>query len=131
MNPNSQNQMWSKWTFTVTQSKPTQVPFEVAKANLAKFGRRKFGSASQMHITQEGLHWTVEVRTEGHPVHDPEFVSHMEQDWRAFLWLGFGLQSDITCSVKLEAGSRQDGTPADQLIILPPISFDLEALYDR
>jgi hypothetical protein len=124
MNPNSTNQIWSKWTFTVHPQK--LVDFATVKQNCARFGRQAFGSVSQMRITQNLQDWVIEIRTEGVPVHEPAFVTYMYENWCKFFYNGFGVLSTVACSSKLEAGSRQDGTPADQLIIVPPIHFNEE-----
>jgi hypothetical protein len=122
MNPNSTHQLWSQWTFTVdTRRTPT---LALVRENCARFGRKTFGSASQMRITQVGATWRIEVRTEGVPVHDPAFVATMHAQWARFLVAGFGPDARIAADARLLAGSRQDGRPADQLIIVPPIPFD-------
>lgn len=121
MNPNSQNQRWSRWTFTVEPARRGLWPMADVTANCARFGRKAFGSASQMRITQIGSTWTIDVRTEGHPVHDVVFVESMTRNWRRFFESGFGVGTMVRCETKLEAGDRQDGTPAEQLIILPPL----------
>lgn len=77
-----------------------------------------------MRITQRGRDWTIEVRTERHPVHDARFVDWMTEQWTRFFVNGFGVGTKVTCSTKLEAGSRQDGTPADQLVMIPPVCLD-------
>jgi hypothetical protein len=69
--------------------------------------------------------WVIKVRSEGHPVHDPQYVRHIGGAWSRFLRNAFGQNSEIDFSVKLEAGNRQDGTPAEQLIILPTIGVDV------
>ncbi len=68
-------------------------------------------------------HWIIKVRSERHPVHDPRFVEIMKARWEQFLTLGFGVGTVVTLKTKLEAGSRDDGTPADQLIIMPPFTI--------
>ncbi len=122
MNPNSAHQMWSKWTFTVrTDRAPTVAQ---VRDNCARFGRKAFGSATQMRISHTGSEWRIEARTEGAPVHAPDFVTFMYMSWRRFLRHGFGHVSTVTCDSTLEAGSRQDGTPADQLVILPVLVIE-------
>ena len=131
MNPNSGNQRWSRWTFTITPG-PTKKPnFATLKENAARFGRKAFGSASQMRVEL----WSsgqvlIIVRTEGHPVHDPAFVNYMVENWQKWAIGGWGPGTTLECVTKLEAGSRQDGTPADQLIIAPPVALETK-LYDK
>src|SRR5688572_7131329 len=121
MNPNSRHQVWSLWTWTVMPGARRAIPFAQVRENLKKFGRREFGSVSQMNVKyQASGHWIVKVRSEGHPVHDPRLVEIMKGRWLAFFTLGFGVGTTVELETKLEAGSRDDGTPAEQLVILPP-----------
>ena len=129
MNPNSQHQQWSLWTFTVTPGDPRKNPSRKEMAyNCAKFGRQMFGSTGQMKVEQskdgEGKFWTVWVRTEGHPVHDPQFRERMIEAWAKFFRSGFGAGTHTHCQTKHEAGDQQDGKPPDQLLILPPLRVD-------
>lgn len=124
MNPNSANQRWSRWTFTVTPGRTLNRSFAVLKENCARFGRKAFGGASEMRITQTGADVTIEVRTEGHPQHEAPYVEWMRQQWERFLINGFGAGTTVALKTKLEAGSREDGRPADQLIILPSLSVN-------
>jgi len=121
MNPNSGNQIWSKWEFTVTPERK-HLPFRLVRDNCARFARKAFGSSSEMRLTHS-TSWHIEIRTEGSPVHDPHFEAYMSANWRQFLSNGFGEKSHITIITKLEAGSRQDGSPSEQLIIVPPIEI--------
>lgn len=135
MNPNSTHQMWSRWTATVTTD-PALVPpsFEQVKENCARFYRKAFGSATELNITGSdvpGGTWIIDCRTEGHPAHDPTYVAYMTSELRRFLVVGFA-HAQVAFDVKLEAGSRQDGTPADQLIFgPPPIVLAAALLGDR
>lgn len=124
MNPNSAHQIWSKWTFHVTPGRKIRTTRAELEANCGRFGRKAFGSASQMRITTKKGVLIVDVRTEGHPVHEPPYVEWMRQQWARFFLNGFGAGTTVTLDTKLEAGSRQDGTPADQLIILPSIAVN-------
>lgn len=127
MNPNSAHQTWSKWTFTVKPQQAHRIltPEDKASAhaNIARFGRKKFGSASQMRLTFKPIVLVVEVRTEGHPVHDPQYQEWMLKEWRAFFAVGFGMETTVALEAHMEAGSKQDGTPSDQLVILPTLSL--------
>ena len=105
----------------VTPGRVMQRNFAEIKTNCARFGRKAFGSASEMRVTQ-GKVLTVEVRTEGHPVHDIAYVTWMTEQWKKFFVSGFGVGTTVKCTTKLEAGDRQDGRPAEQLIILPPFA---------
>ena len=126
MNPNSRNQLWSFWEYRVYPDGTRRPPFALVKVNCARFGRLLFGSASEMRITEATdeygrLYWEVAVRTEGHPVHDPAYTEWAHAQWTTFFRSGFGPTCEVRCHARLEAGDRQDGTPADQLIIMPAL----------
>lgn len=125
MNLNSAHQRWSLWEYQVFPDtrRPT---YELVKATAARFGRLVFGSASRMRIrcatdAYGRLFWEVAVLSEGHPVHDPAYVTWMHAQWRRFFALGFG-PGEVRAHARLEAGDREDGTPPDQLILLPPLA---------
>jgi hypothetical protein len=139
MDPNSQHQMWSLWTWTVIPERRqpvkqysfsgpygemVKVPLtiEIIKTNVAKFANKCFGNTGQMNVSQysDGK-VEIKVRVEGHPVHDPAYVQHVRDSWKRFLLNGFGQRTTIEFSAKLEAGNAQDGKPAEQLIILPAL----------
>ena len=105
----------------------------MVRQNAAHFGRLLFGSASEMRLVcatddHRRLYWEISVRTEGHPVHEPKWVEWVHTQWRRFLVNGFGVSAEIQCHARLEAGDRQDGTPADQLIILPSLTLPTEGV---
>lgn len=128
MNPNSQHQIWSKWQFGVVPGRKLRRSIEEIKVNCQRFGRKAFGSAAAMRITIPTIDGVrcllVEVLAEGHPVHDPKYVEWMGDQWRTFFTKGFGNGTVMRLETKIEAGSRQDGTPSDQLIILPSIAIE-------
>lgn len=122
-NPNSGNQVWSKWTFTVVPSLSQHLlRFKAVKENAARFGRKLFGSATEMRVQQlfNGT-WQIDVRTEGSPAHDPVFTEYITSCWTSFLIKSFGSGAAIEITSKFEAGSKQDGSPAEQLILVPSI----------
>lgn len=122
MNPNSRNQRWSKWVFDVFPG-DRRPAFAVINLNAARFARRVFGSAGAQRVTElyrNGRYViTIEARVEGHPVHDPAYVEWMTAQWARWAQKGFGPTAVVVLVLaKLDAGDRQDGTPADQLIML-------------
>lgn len=123
MQPNSQNQMWSKWVWFVQPERIVPRSLQEVKANCARFGRKAFGSASNMRVRKNSRGYLIELLTEGHPVHDPQFVKYMRDNWTSFFMSGFGLSTKVKMSAKLMAGSRQDGTPSDQLLIIPALTI--------
>lgn len=122
MDPNSANQRWSKWTITVSTTRQIHRDDPTVRSNVARFMSKAFGSASQMRITKQsnGL-WVFQIRSEGHPVHDPTYVSFLASNFQKFFIAGFGVGTKVSVTAKLEAGSAQNGRPADQLVILPSI----------
>jgi hypothetical protein len=129
MNPNSQHQRWSFWEYRVYPDSTKRPTYELVKKNAARFGRLLFGSASQMRLTCATddvgrLYWEIAVLTEGHPVHEPGYVSWVHHQWAKFCRQGFGQTCEIRSHARLEAGDREDGRPADQLIMLPPLSAE-------
>lgn len=138
MDPNSKNQRWSKWVFLIHPGGTKRPSFCDVKSNAARFARLRFGMTTAMEVKKEYNVaaskdvWRISVRSEGHPVHDPDFVKFMTEQWQRFGELGFGPGTRTEClEAKLEAGDRQDGTPRDQLIImdasfLPNVREELE-----
>lgn len=122
INPNSANQWWSKWTIIVSPARSIMRDDPTVRVNVARFLRKAFGSASQARVTKmkSGL-WFIEVRTEGHPAHDPAYVAHMSSAFTKFFIMGFGVGTKVKTTARLEAGSAQDGTPASQLLVLPSV----------
>lgn len=124
MNPNSAHQRWSLWQYRVYPDATKRPLSSDVTANCARFGRLLFGSASEMRIVggtdaDARRYWEITVRAEGHSVHDPSYVEWMHAAWQRFLLQGFGPTAEVRAHARLEAGSREDGTPPDQLIILP------------
>ena len=126
MDPNTRNQRWSLWEYRVYPTGTKRPDYATVMNNCARFGRLIFGSVSRMrlrHATDEygKLYWEITVMSEGHPVHDPKYAEWMHNQWIRFLKNGFGTLCEIRTHARLEAGDRQDGRPADQLIMLPPL----------
>jgi len=122
---NSQNQRWSRWDYRAyPATRATDAATLTAAA--ARFGRVLFGSASVMRVRgslEDGQWcWAVSVLTEGGPVHDPRYANWVHRQWVEFFQHGFGPTCQVRAQARLVAGSRQDGTPAEQGIILPPLA---------
>ena len=100
--------------------------FAQVRDNCARFGRARFGSASQMRVVERARNWLVEVRTEGHPAHDPGARAAMLAAWERFFVAGFGSGAKVVAEVKIEAGDQQDGRPSAQVIIMPPPDLRIE-----
>lgn len=125
MDPNSQHQRWSKWWFVVHPGGSKWPTFPMVREAAATYARLHFGMTTAMEVREEfNFHtnkteWHIKVRSEGHPVHDPDFVEAMTRLWERWVERGFGPGSRLEVrEAKLEAGDRQDGSPRDQLIIM-------------
>lgn len=121
MNPNSQNQRWSKWVWFVVPGIIKSRPFREVVDNISRFGRKGFGSSSQMRVRQTGRGYIIELLTEGAPVHDPTYRKYMDECWKKFFTNGFGQGTTVKMSAKLMAGSPQNGQPSEQMLIIPPL----------
>lgn len=102
-----------------------QRSFAEVRENAARFARKCFGSASRMKIEQNSRGYLVQVLSEGHPIHDPDYVNYIRELFERFFTNGFGVGTQVKMNAKLMAGSRQDGTPSEQLLILPPVSMSV------
>ena len=130
MNPNSANQRWSFWEYRIYPERTRRPDYQTVKGNSARFGRLMFGRASEMRVvhatdTYGRPYWEVAVRSEGHPVHDPTYVLWMHNEWQRFFQQVFGQTCEVQPHARLEAGDRQDGTPPDQLIMLPRLHKEM------
>jgi hypothetical protein len=123
-NPNSGHQRWSKWTFDVRiPGAPPSLAY--VRDNARRFFVQLFrSSAGQVRVTQFGRRWVLELRIEGVDAHDPELVAQVRrQVTRDFVAKGFRNACLARMDVGILAGSREDGSPPDQLIVLPPLSL--------
>jgi hypothetical protein len=133
-NPNSKHQLWSRWTFGV-QADPSKLPaMQECAENFRRWAKAGFqSSAGRGRVDQpDVLTYVFQVEIEGPPATDPEFREHVKRQFIAhFMFPGFGFSSSLVqFDVKILAGSRDDGTPADQLVVMPPLSDLLKGLHD-
>lgn len=92
------------------------------KTNSARFLTKLLGTTTgQMGVEVERGTLIIRVRAEGPPVHDSEYVKYIREQSTAFFVSGFGPSTQVDVQAKLEAGSREDGRPSDQLLIMPSI----------
>ena len=121
-NPNGQNQLWSKWTFTVWEAgkRPARADVEL---NVARWLRKGFGSVSAARVSKTVLGWRFECLTEGRPAHDPEYVAAVRSGFKDFVEKGWGVLASCKVNVKIMAGSKQDGKPAEQMVVMPHIDL--------
>lgn len=119
IDPNSQHQMWSRWIFTVREA-GRHAPFEDVKSNAARWARLGFGSVGRIRVVENLQGFVITVEVEGPPAHDPQYVEKVKLEFQQnFVNKGWGNFATGTVKVKILAGDKQDGRPADQLIVLP------------
>lgn len=116
MNPNSQNQLWSKWTFTVV-GRPVAI-LDLRTASLAWL-RKVFGSHGRARVRMTGSKVIIEAQIEGAPAQDPEFVKSVRQRFSRFVFDGFGRTAMCNVKVKILSGDAQDGRPRNHLVVMP------------
>lgn len=121
MDPNSANQIWSAWIFTVQEAGRT-APRADVEANAARWLRRGFGSVGECRVSRTAKGWKIEARVEGVSAHDPGYVASVRRQFQArFVAQGWGPLASSTVRVRVLAGDRQDGKPRAQLVMLPTI----------
>ncbi len=125
MDPNSQNQLWSHWTFTAIGGRAA--PYEDVVHNVAEWLKMGFGSVARARVQQQicqekpfqGLmQFVVEAQVEGAAAHDPDYEDSVRKQWRAFCQQGFGSMVLAETEVKILAGDVQDGKPPAQLLVV-------------
>lgn len=134
MQPNSAHQLWSRWTFGV-EADPRKLPsFHECVDNFRAWVKIGFqSSAGRARLIQPSpTAYVFQVEIEGPPATDPEFREHVKRQFIAhFMFAGFGFSASLVqFDVKILAGSRDDGTPADQMVVMPPLSDLLKGLHD-
>lgn len=122
MDPNSLNQLWSKWTFDVREM-GRRVPRADVELNAARWMRQGFGSVAAMRLVRRPRGWRIEVIVEGKPAHDPRYVAHVEREFCGrFVAGGWGPLAALgAVKARVIAGSKQDGTPREQWVGIPTI----------
>lgn len=118
LDPNSDHQMWSRWTFSIAE-RGRHVPRTDVEFNVANWLWKGFGSvgAAKVDATERG--WRIECHIEGPPAHDPEYVNSVRHEFNRFVFSGWGLGAMGTVEAKVLAGDQQDGVPRQQLIVMP------------
>lgn len=119
LDPNSDHQVWSRWTFKV---RGRRAPFAEVELNALRWLRLMFGSVGQGRV-EESANGLIEIvaEVEGVPAHDPGYVAHVRRKFRAFVVAGWGVAAVDSVSVKVLAGDVQDGRPRSQLVVMPSI----------
>lgn len=121
MDVNSKNQMWSRWIFGI-EADPSKTPFmKDCIENSRRFFAKLFGRAGRARCEIQGTYYVFTVEVEGVAAHDPDVQKAVTlQFMKDFMHKGFGHSAHLkTIVVSVLAGDRQDGTPPDQMIVLP------------
>lgn len=126
VDPNSQNQLWSRWIFHfMTDAWRAQSPDTIAD-NARRFFRQLFRSSlgqvrCDLRRKASGDRYQITVEIEGPPAHDPACQDAARRQFvRDFLKPGFGPSARCTgLEVSILAGDRQDGQPRIQLLVMP------------
>jgi hypothetical protein len=128
MNPNSTHQLWSKWIVTIRPTGPGVPQFEYVTTNTARFMRKAFGSAASCRVRQIARAWVVEVLADAqyHPL-DADSFDALSRHFTQFFRNGFGESADVRVKARLMAGSRIDGRPPDQLLMMPSLGDVMRA----
>ncbi len=129
MNPNSQHQLWSRWTFGVLAN-PTKLPtLRECRSNFSRWCSLGFASTvGRVRCTctasAAGTVYLFVVEIEGPPAHDPGYRDAVRRQFAGrFMRTGFGSGAHLCrFEVSVLAGDRQDGSPPDQLLVLPTLA---------
>lgn len=126
LNPNSQHQMWSRWIFAVEPEAGRHPPrVSVLIDNMCRFSRAGFKSTvGRVRCEHTERCYSMIVEIEGPPAHDPGYVASVKKEFIAkFMVPAFGSGARLArFEVGVLSGDKQDGTPPDQLLILPQLS---------
>lgn len=124
IDPNSQHQLWSRWIIGIEAS-PQKLPsVREVIANARRYFAAAFkSSVGRVRCDQQGTYYCITVEIEGPPAHDPEYVAALQRDVEArFVAKGFGHSATVTRFVTgILAGDRQDGTPPEQMLVMPQL----------
>lgn len=120
--PNSGNQRWSSWVFTITAGRK-RPPLAVIQREFARWARAAFKTdVGEANVQITGRVYRCALHIEGAPVHDPDYRESGRRDFfRKFVQPGFGPGATLEMEARLLAGSYQDGRPSAFLIVAPAI----------
>ena len=135
MNPNSQNQRWSKWQFDIgIAGKDMRViRIDELQTNFAKFLRKCFGStAGRAKIVPRSGGVRINVLIEGSDITptDPAYVAWVKNAATVFFTGRLGAGAQVSVDGKLMAGLPQNGKPADQMLVMPFLNWREMLMYN-
>ena len=126
MDPNSDHQLWSRWTFAIRVARHAPRPSrgEVID-NARKYFAMLFRAPGQLRCDVVGRVYRITLDVEGPPAHDVGCRAHVHTDFKKrFMRAGFGPGSRLVdFQVAILAGDVQDGTPRTQLLVMPKLTF--------
>lgn len=135
MDPNTQHQIWFKWTATITrpmiQAHLQRWHQGLVQTEWATFLKKMAGSVGAARVTHRISDvgspgkpksiWTLEGLIEGTPLHDPGKEAEGVKLITEWARRGFGASADIAVECVYRAGDLQDGKAPEQLLIVPHI----------
>lgn len=123
LDPNSQHQLWSRWTVTLEALPDRLLPSvqEIAD-NTRRFYKQLFRSAiGRVRAEIRGRYVEIVTEIEGPAAHDPDLRAHAIHRIREhFIRTGFG-HANAAVTVGILAGDCQDGKPPAQVIVMPNV----------
>lgn len=123
MNPNSEHQLWSAWTFRVFDA-GRLVPRADVETNAARWLNKGFGSVGAIQCSRTRNGWLIRARVEGAPAHDPAYLQRVCSEFQTrFVAQGWGPMATSRVEVRILAGHVQDGKPPSQWIDAPTIKL--------
>lgn len=134
MQPNSQHQLWSQWTFVVRVDDFTRRPGkQECIDNFRKWV--KLGFQTDVGRGECDLlprrRYQFKVQIEGPPAHDPGYRLSVKRNFTEhFVTRGFGPGAVLEdMDVAVLAGDSENGTPPAQMIVMPLL--DLKSLLEE
>ena len=120
MDPNSQNQRWSLWTFIVYEV-GRHVPKKDVESNMARWITKLWGSAAKLRVSKVQNNWEIEVVVEGPTANDKNAVCFVAREFDSFVHKGWSYGGFGNVMVRVLAGEDVQGRPRDQWIDMPTI----------
>jgi hypothetical protein len=120
LDPNSQHQMWSRWSFEVISK--DKLP-SIAEC-VDNFRRYIAGilqtTVGRVRVDRINSKYLFMAEVEGPPAHDPDLRVVIHRAISDFTFKGFGVNATThNFEVGILAGDEQDGRPPDQLLVMP------------
>ncbi|MBA2432220.1 MAG: hypothetical protein H0V56_08905 [Chthoniobacterales bacterium] len=139
--PNSAHQHWSRWEFGIEAS-PRKLP---GKADVLDNARRYFAAGftseagrvrcelfrtpRDVQRKRRATYYYLAIEIEGPPANDPLYREQVREDFaRRFMEPGFGQSARLVMfRAQVLAGETEDGSPPEQLIVLPTLAVSRPA----